>query len=158
MNCHDFTTPIKLKLLEKLKEILPGDLVRRATLRQRHDGGRGRPPRLPRGHRQARVPLLLRRLPRQERACRKSGADEARLRLRRGRRASTCCRARTPTARWFKKPDGTIDTDAYLAFYDEFMREATTGQVAAIVLEPIQGWAGSIFPPGRFLSQAAPLV
>ena len=27
MNCHDFTTPIKLKLLEKLKEVLPGDLV-----------------------------------------------------------------------------------------------------------------------------------
>ena len=26
MNCHDFTTPIKVKLLEKLSEILPGDL------------------------------------------------------------------------------------------------------------------------------------
>ena len=26
MNCHDFTTPVKLKLLEKLKEVLPGDL------------------------------------------------------------------------------------------------------------------------------------
>ena len=27
MNCHDFTTPIKVKLLEKLKEILPGNLA-----------------------------------------------------------------------------------------------------------------------------------
>ena len=26
MNCHDFTTPIKTKLVEKLAEILPGDL------------------------------------------------------------------------------------------------------------------------------------
>ncbi len=26
MNCHDFTTPMKLRLLEKLKEIMPGDL------------------------------------------------------------------------------------------------------------------------------------
>ena len=26
MNCHDFTTPLKLRLLEKLKEVLPGDL------------------------------------------------------------------------------------------------------------------------------------
>ena len=26
MNCHDFTTPIKMKLLEKLADILPGDL------------------------------------------------------------------------------------------------------------------------------------
>ncbi|MEA1996257.1 MAG: aminotransferase class III-fold pyridoxal phosphate-dependent enzyme, partial [Gemmatimonadota bacterium] len=26
MNCHDFTTPVKVRLLEKLKKILPGDL------------------------------------------------------------------------------------------------------------------------------------
>jgi 4-aminobutyrate aminotransferase-like enzyme len=50
----------------------------------------------------------------------------------------------------FKKADGTIDTDAYLAFYSEFIGEATTGQIAGIVLEPIQGWAGSIFPPDDF--------
>jgi 4-aminobutyrate aminotransferase-like enzyme len=50
----------------------------------------------------------------------------------------------------FKKADGTIDTDAYLAFYDEFLAEGTTGQIAGIVLEPIQGWAGSIFPPDDF--------
>ncbi len=26
MNCHDFTTPVKVRLLEKMSEILPGDL------------------------------------------------------------------------------------------------------------------------------------
>ena len=26
MNCHDFTTPIKTALVEKLAEVLPGDL------------------------------------------------------------------------------------------------------------------------------------
>ena len=50
----------------------------------------------------------------------------------------------------FKKADGAIDTDAYLDFYSEFITEATTGQIAGIVLEPIQGWAGSIFPPDDF--------
>jgi 4-aminobutyrate aminotransferase-like enzyme len=50
----------------------------------------------------------------------------------------------------FKKADGTIDTDAYLSFYDEFLTEGSTGQIAGIVLEPIQGWAGSIFPPDDF--------
>jgi 4-aminobutyrate aminotransferase-like enzyme len=48
------------------------------------------------------------------------------------------------------KPDGTIDTDAYLAFYDQYLREGTAGQVAAFVLEPVQGWAGSVFPPDDF--------
>jgi 4-aminobutyrate aminotransferase-like enzyme len=50
----------------------------------------------------------------------------------------------------FAKSDGSIDTDAYIAFYDDFVAEATTNQVAAIVLEPVQGWAGSVFPPEDF--------
>jgi 4-aminobutyrate aminotransferase-like enzyme len=37
-----------------------------------------------------------------------------------------------------------------LEFFSEFITEATTNQVAGIVLEPIQGWAGSIFPPDDF--------
>jgi 4-aminobutyrate aminotransferase-like enzyme len=63
-----------------------------------------------------------------------------------------------PYRPWFKKADGAIDTDAYLNFYDEFIREGTTGQVAAIVLEPIQGWAGVHLSPGRFLPQAPHVV
>jgi len=50
----------------------------------------------------------------------------------------------------FTKTDGTIDTDAYLDFYAEFIECATTGDVAAFVLEPVQGWAGSVFPPDDF--------
>jgi 4-aminobutyrate aminotransferase-like enzyme len=45
---------------------------------------------------------------------------------------------------------GEIDTDAYLDFYAEFIAQATTGQIAAFVLEPVQGWAGSVFPPDDF--------
>jgi 4-aminobutyrate aminotransferase/4-aminobutyrate aminotransferase/(S)-3-amino-2-methylpropionate transaminase len=50
----------------------------------------------------------------------------------------------------FKKGDGTIDTDGYIHFYEEFIREGTVGNVAAFVLEPAQGWGGSIFPPEDF--------
>lgn len=48
------------------------------------------------------------------------------------------------------KPDGTIDTDAYLRFYGEYLDKATVGSVAGFVLEPIQGWGGSIMPPDDF--------
>jgi 4-aminobutyrate aminotransferase-like enzyme len=51
---------------------------------------------------------------------------------------------------WWTRADGSLDTEKYLEFYDAFITEATTNQVAAIVLEPIQGWAGSIFPPDDF--------
>ena len=48
------------------------------------------------------------------------------------------------------KPDGTIDTDQYIAFYDEYIAKGTVGDVAGFVLEPIQGWAGSVMPPDDF--------
>ncbi|MBI2843457.1 MAG: aminotransferase class III-fold pyridoxal phosphate-dependent enzyme [Armatimonadetes bacterium] len=51
---------------------------------------------------------------------------------------------------WWTREDGTLDTEKYLEFYDEFIRNGTTGQVAAFVLEPIQGWGGSIMPPDDF--------
>ncbi len=149
MNCHDFTTPIKLELLEKLTEILPGDL----SGVQLYDSGT------------TAVEAGLR-------VCRAAtgqyemlscfgdfhGKSGHSISLARMNKASGAGRAQgfymmprpNPYRPWFKKPDGTIDTDAYLAFYDEFILEATTNQVAAIVLEPIQGWAGSIFPPDDF--------
>jgi 4-aminobutyrate aminotransferase/4-aminobutyrate aminotransferase/(S)-3-amino-2-methylpropionate transaminase len=48
------------------------------------------------------------------------------------------------------KNDGTIDTDAYISFYENFIKEGTVGNVAGFVLEPAQGWGGSIFPPDDF--------
>jgi len=50
----------------------------------------------------------------------------------------------------FARTDGSIDTDAYINFFGDFITNATTGSVAAFVLEPVQGWAGSIFPPEDF--------
>jgi 4-aminobutyrate aminotransferase-like enzyme len=149
MNCHDFTTPLKLRLLEKLREILPGDLAGV----QLYDSGT------------AAVEAGLR-------VCRAATQKHEFLSCfgdfhgKTGHAVSLARMNRTngpardpgfymmprpnPYRPHFKKEDGTIDTDAYLAFYDEFITEATTGQIAAIVLEPIQGWAGSIFPPDDF--------
>ena len=149
MNCHDFTTPVKVKLLEKPKEILPGDL----SGMQLYDSGT------------TAVEAGLR-------VCRaatgkheflscygdfhgKSGhsASLARMKTVYGptRAPGFYMLPRpNPYRPHFTKDDGTIDTDAYLRFYDEFLLEATTGQVAGIVLEPVQGWAGSIFPPEDF--------
>ncbi len=149
MNAHDFTSPIKVKLLEKLTEILPGDL---AAL-QLYDSGT------------TSVEAGLR-------VCRAAtgkheflscfadfhGKTGHAVSLARMKPAYGPTRAPgfymlprpNPYRPLFQKADGTIDTDAYFDFYDEFLIEATTGQVAAIVLEPIQGWAGSIFPPDDF--------
>ena len=67
----------------------PEGPLRRAALRQRHHGSGGGPPRLPGRHREARVPLLLRGFPRQERALGQPRAHELHQRRRHGRRAST---------------------------------------------------------------------
>ena len=149
MNCHDFTTPVKMQLLEALARVLPGDL----SVVQLYDSGT------------TAVEAGLR-------LCRAaSGKHEflscfrdfhgktghavslARMNPTNGpTRAPGFCMVPRPDPYrpLFTTPEGAIDTDAYLALYDEFLREATTGQVAAIVLEPVQGWAGSVFPPDDF--------
>jgi 4-aminobutyrate aminotransferase-like enzyme len=149
MNCHDFTTPIKLELLEKLKSVLPGDL----TGVQLYDSGT------------TAVEAAIR-------VCRAAtgkseflscygdfhGKSGHAVSLARMNKTNGAARSQgfymlprpNPYRPLFKKPNGSIDTDAYFDFFDEFIREATVGQIAGIVLEPIQGWAGSIFPPEDF--------
>ncbi len=149
MNCHDFNTPIKVELLEKLAEIQPWDL----TGIQLYDSGT------------TAVEAGLR-------VCRAAtgksefiscfmdfhGKTGHSISLAKMNSTSGTGRAQgfymvprpDPYRPMWKKADGTIDTDAYISFFGEFIEQATTGQVAAFVLEPIQGWAGSIFPPDDF--------
>jgi 4-aminobutyrate aminotransferase-like enzyme len=149
MNCHDFTTPIKLALLEKLKAILPGDL----SGVQLYDNGTTA---VEAGLRVCRAATHKHELL----SCFGDFHGKSGHSVSLGRMNAVNGSTRAPgfyllprpnTYRpHFKKADGTIDTDAYLSFYDEFLAEGTTGQIAGIVLEPIQGWAGSIFPPDDF--------
>lgn len=149
MNCHDFTTPIKAKLLEKLVEILPGELAGV----QLYDSGTTAVEAAIRIARAATGKFEFLSCFRDFHG--KSGHSVSLARMNKtngpGRAQGFYMLPRPDTYRpLWTKPDGAIDTDAYLRFYDEFIREATVGQVAAIVLEPIQGWAGSVFPPPDF--------
>jgi 4-aminobutyrate aminotransferase-like enzyme len=153
MNAHDFANPVKEKLVEKLADVLPGNL----NAMQFYSDGTAA---VEAGIRAARAI---------------SGKHEfiSAFRDFHGKTmgAVSCAQMHrgdvhsygptrapgfymvprpNPYRPHFKKVDGSIDTDAYIDFYREFILEATVGNVAAFVLEPIQGWAGSIVPPDDF--------
>jgi 4-aminobutyrate aminotransferase-like enzyme len=151
MNAHDFTTPIKTKLMEKLAEVLPGDL----SGFQLYDSGT------------AAVEAGVR-------VCRAVTGQHEMISffndfhgktygaVSMGEiRSSVYGATRAPGYHMMPRPnpyrpmwtkcDGSVDTDAYIAFYEEYLGRATAHQVAAIVFEPIQGWGGSVIPPDDFL-------
>ncbi len=150
MNAHDFTTPVKTRLVEKLAEVLPDDL--RAF--QFYDSGT------------AAVEAGLRVL----RAATGRGEMLSCYYDFHGKtygavslahfRSHAYGRVRMPGSHLvprpdpyrphWTRPDGAIDTDAYLRFYAEYLDKGTAGDVAGFVLEPIQGWGGSIVPPDDF--------
>ncbi|MFA6815128.1 MAG: aminotransferase class III-fold pyridoxal phosphate-dependent enzyme [Lentisphaeria bacterium] len=149
MNAHDFTTEIKTRLLEKMATVLPGDL----NCFQLYDSGT------------TAVEAGLR-------TCRAAtgkyeflscfmdfhGKSGHSIGLAKMTKYSGAARPEgfylVPRPNMYRpmwvKADGTIDTDRYLEFYDEFIKVATTGNIAAFVVEPIQGWGGSVMPPDDF--------
>jgi 4-aminobutyrate aminotransferase-like enzyme len=150
MNAHDFTTRVKTELVEKLAEILPGDL----SGFQFYDSGT------------TAVEAGMRVL----RAATGKGEMISCFYDYHGKtyggvslghiRSQVYGRVRAPGAHMVPRPDvyrpvwttagGVIDTDAYLKFYDQYLDKATVGDVAGFVLEPIQGWGGTIMPPDDF--------
>ena len=149
MNAHDFTTPLKVKLLEKLMEVLPGDLKGV----QLYDSGT------------TAVEAGLR-------TCRAATGKQEFISCFRdfhGKTGHAVSLANMTTLSgptrspgfymvprpdtyrpWWTREDGSLDTEKYLEYYDDFIKNGTAGQIAAFVLEPIQGWAGSIMPPDDF--------
>lgn len=150
MNCHDFTTRIKTLLCEKLATVLPGDLTGfqfydcgtaavEAGLRVLR-AGTGRHELLScfhdfHGKTYGAVSLADIRSPVYG-AVRAPGMH-------------LLPRPNTYRPHW-TLPDGSIDTDAYIRFYAEYLDRATVNAVAGFVLEPIQGWGGSVMPPDDF--------
>ena len=150
MNCHDFTTEIKTRLVEKLAEVLPGDL----NSFQFYDCGTAA---VEAGQRVLRAATGRNEML----SCfydfhgKTYGAVSlAHI------RSQVYGRVRAPGMHMVPRPDtyrpiwtrddGTIDTDKYIEFYDMYIDKGTVGDVAGFVLEPIQGWGGSVMPPEDF--------
>lgn len=150
MNAHDFTTPVKTELVEKLAEILPGDL----NGFQLYDSGTTA---VEAGQRVMRAATKQHEMI----SCFYDYHGKTYGGVSLGHIRSTVYGpARMPGAHMvprpdvyrplWTRPDGSIDTDAYIAFYEEYLDKGTCGQVAGFVLEPIQGWGGSVMPPDDF--------
>ncbi len=150
MNAHDFTTPVKTMLMEKLAAVMPGDFGGF----QLYDSGTAaveaglRVLRAATGHNE-----ML--------SCFHDfhGKTYGAVSLAQIR-SPVYGRVRMPGAHMVPRPDayrplwtksdGTIDTDRYIEFYDQYLEKGTVGDVAGFVLEPIQGWGGSVMPPDDF--------
>jgi len=150
MNCHDFTTEIKTRLVEKLSEILPGDL----NGFQFYDSGTTA---VEAGQRVLRAATGKTEMI----SCFYDYHGKTYGGVSLGHIRSFVygpCRApgmhmvpRPNTYRpLFTRPDGSVDSDKYIEFFDDYIDKATVGNVAGFVLEPIQGWGGSVMPPDDF--------
>ncbi len=150
MNAHDFTTPVKAALCEKLAEVLPGDL----NGFQFYDSGTTAV--------EAGLRVMRAATGRNEMvSCFYDYHGKSYGSVSLGHiRSQVYGRVRAPGSHMVPRPDtyrpvwtkadGSIDTDAYLRFYDQYLDKATVGDVAGFCLEPIQGWGGSIMPPDDF--------
>jgi 4-aminobutyrate aminotransferase-like enzyme len=150
MNAHDFTTEIKTQLVEKLAQIMPGDLKGF----QFYDCGTAA---VEAGQRICRAATKKHELL----SCFYDFHGKTYGAVSLGHIRSTVYgptrapgfhmlpRPDTYRPHW-TRPDGSIDTDAYIRFYEEYLDRGTAGQAAAFVLEPIQGWGGSVMPPDDF--------
>jgi 4-aminobutyrate aminotransferase/4-aminobutyrate aminotransferase/(S)-3-amino-2-methylpropionate transaminase len=153
MNIHDFTTPIKEKLLEKMGSVLPGKLN---SVQLYSDGTTA----VEAAIRAARAISGKHEFISAYRDF--HGKSMGSVSCAQMYRSETHSYGPTRSAGFYMVPrpdpyrplwtksDGTIDTDAYISFYENFIKEGTVGNVAAFVLEPVQGWGGSIFPPEDF--------
>ncbi len=149
MNCHDFTTPIKARLLEKLAEVSPGDL----NGIQFYDSGT------------AAVEAGLR-------ICRAANHPNMEFisfhKDFHGKTLGAVSLARMDPTQGLRAPGYFLCPRAFcyrcafkmtypqcgmycLEYIDTVIKEETAGRVAAIVLEPIQGWAGSTVPPDGYM-------
>ena len=148
MNCHDFTTPIKMQLVEKLVKIGMGDLQGV----QFYDSGTAAVEAGLRVMRVATGKLEIISFHKDFHGKTLGATSCARMTKGSGLRAPGFFLVPRPNCYRcdFKLvyPECGIHCVDYI---QTVIQEETAGMVAGIVLEPIQGWAGSIVPPDEFM-------
>ncbi|NLU41273.1 MAG: aspartate aminotransferase family protein [Firmicutes bacterium] len=148
MNCHDFTTEIKMKLLEKLASITMGDL----NGFQLYDSGTTAVEAGLRCARAATNRFEFISFWRDFHGKTMGAVSCAIVDHTQGMRAPGFFLAPRPYC--YRCPFGKThpECNCYCVdFVEMIIKNETTGRVAAIVLEPIQGWAGTIVPPDDFM-------
>ena len=154
MNAHDFTTPIKMRLMEKLAEITPGEGAKKLTGMQLYDSGTTAVEAGLRLMRAATGKSEFISFHRDFHGKTMGAVGLARLDVSQGLRApgyflvprGNCYRCEFRQ----KYPDCDLMCVDYIR---TVIREETAGRVAGIVFEPIQGWAGSVVPPDGWIQK-----
>jgi len=148
MNCHDFSTEIKTQLLEKLADVTMGDL----NGIQLYDSGTTAVEAGQRCARAATGKTEFISFWRDFHGKSMGAVSCAIVNQSTGLRAPGFFLAPRPNPYRpnipVKNPDSGKE---YIDFLDNLYEYETTKQVAAVVLEPIQGWGGSIIPPDDFM-------
>ncbi len=148
MNCHDFTTEIKMKLLEKLADTTMGDL----NAIQLYDSGTTA---VEAGLRAARAATGKQEFISFWRDFHGKTMGSVSLAVSnpsQGLRAPGFFLAPRPDPYRPQMPVKNPNSGKeYIDFLENMYKNQTTQQVAAVVLEPIQGWGGTVIPPDDFI-------
>jgi 4-aminobutyrate aminotransferase-like enzyme len=154
MNAHDFTTPVKMQLLEKMAEIAMGSGDKKLNGYQFYDSGTTA---VEAGLRFMRVvsgKSEFISFHRDFHGKTMGAVGLAPLDVSQGLRAPG----------FFLAPRGNCYRCAFKQQYPQcnlmcvdyirtILKEETSGRVAGIVLEPVQGWGGSVVPPAGWIQK-----
>ena len=154
MNAHDFTTPIKMQLLEKVAEIAMGEGDNKLSGMQLYDSGTTAVEAGLRVMRAATGKFEFISFHRDFHGKTMGAVGLARLDVSQGLRApgfflvprANCYRCEFRQ----RYPDCNLLCADYIR---TVIKEETSGRVAGIVFEPIQGWAGSVVPPAGWVQR-----
>ena len=154
MNAHDFTTPIKMKLLEKMYEISMGSGEHKLSGMQFYDSGTTAVEAGLRVMRAATGKFEFISFHRDFHGKTMGAVGLAQLDVSQGLRApgfflvprGNCYRC----AFKMKHPECGLYCVDYIR---TILKEETSGRVAGIVLEPVQGWGGSVVPPAGWMQK-----